>query len=181
MVQDWGQIEPNPYGRWVWPFRGMKPGDYFCVDERHRPRGAVANQAYVAGNRMGKRFSVGDHPSLSGFTLVTCRTDEQMAARIEPKTHMTYGEAMEQVIARAYSPGDAQQIGMMMWGSLIHPGEQDREAVEMIAEPPIRTFTVASFGEAVVLVELKDDEIVMTGQPRNFTIEAWRKSKLLDD
>lgn len=54
---NWGEIRPV-YGRWVWPFRHMKPGDWFTVAHVDRDPEAVRKMVSVRSAQLWKRFSV---------------------------------------------------------------------------------------------------------------------------
>lgn len=74
MGRDLGQVTPPSHGSsWSWPFGSMEAGDYFVVDQLDKPKGAVANIVRVSAHRMGKQFSITEHPEQPGMTLVTCK------------------------------------------------------------------------------------------------------------
>lgn len=75
MARHFGEIGPPEYGtRWSWPVVSMEPGDTFEVDQANRSHGDVANTVRVLAARFGKRISVVQHPEKQGFTLVECRS-----------------------------------------------------------------------------------------------------------
>ncbi len=70
-MRDLGDITPV-YGRWFWPFRVMKPGDYFTVSAAPRDPENVRKVVGVRAAQIGKRFSVNKNWEGSGLVRVMC-------------------------------------------------------------------------------------------------------------
>lgn len=65
-----GEVKPL-YGRWTWPLRVMKPGDWFIVDKALRSPEEVRNLMGVRASQLGIRVSITKHPEeYPGFTKV---------------------------------------------------------------------------------------------------------------
>lgn len=59
------------YGRWIWPFKQMRPGDWFVVEASQRDPEKVRHTASVRAAQLGKRISV-EKNWQPGLTRVTC-------------------------------------------------------------------------------------------------------------
>jgi hypothetical protein len=71
-----GELEPV-YGRWVWPFRRMKVGDWFKVRFDVRLPGDVRQLAGVRAAQLGIKIGVTTElPEHPDFTVVVRRPDD---------------------------------------------------------------------------------------------------------
>jgi hypothetical protein len=81
-VKAMGQIKPDEYGRWVWPFASMHPGDWFIVAPEDREIVRVRSLAANRGYQLGKRFRV--TMMANGMTKVECvKRDATPAGKVD--------------------------------------------------------------------------------------------------
>jgi hypothetical protein len=84
-VKAMGQIAPDEYGRWVWPFASMHPGDWFIVAPEDREIARIWSLAANRGYQLGKRFSV--TRMANGMTKVECgKRDATPAGKVDAAT-----------------------------------------------------------------------------------------------
>lgn len=180
-AKSWGEIEAPPEGcRWGFPFSRMQPGDSFRVDQLAKTKGQLANQVYVAGSRLDKKFSVTDDPDHPGFTLVRCRAEEEeMVQPVATRSVLSYEEAGK-LFERFYGLDHAETI--RQFAGILPAGSRHRVMAGWLERPPLDSIVVkASFNPCPTLVELGDGEVKMTGMPEGFSLEAWKAEQLLAD
>lgn len=132
-----GVIQPVD-GRWQWPFRQMKEGDWFLVNWEQRDPESVRNLAAVKGSQLGKGMKVEkrphDHP---GYTKVTCVEQGSLRKREVPVGKVDY-EFVLNVLDRCYEV----HADELAWTAL-NPGQCQELSAQQIEAPANDEYVVA--------------------------------------
>lgn len=161
-----GEIAPQYGGRWSWPFRHMKPGDWFQVDHNDREPEDVRNMAMVRGSQLGKGFSVAKQdPERPGFTRVTC---VPYGGRDAPKAErMNYELAQSRFML--WFGLDLDQVPPFLSETkpvIVEPLGEDEDAPERM---------VFLRGNDTVGVEQVDGKLHFYLLPHAWTLAVWEK------
>lgn len=171
-----GKIEPL-YGRWHWPLRAMKPGDWFLVDKTLRKPEDVRNMMSVRAAQLGIRLSVTKHPEdHPGYTKVEM---VDLDKPIEKPDGMKLDDY--EVAAAKLEEWYGFDINAMPYGNVYGRGEARINAPQ-IAEPPVRRI-IFNGGERDKLVGLVFDVQGFTAYalPKAATLDSWKLAPSLDD
>lgn len=163
-----GEVKPL-YGRWHWPLRAMKPGDYFIVDKALRSTEEVRNLMSVRASQMGMRISVSKHPEdHPGYTRVEMM-DLNKPEEKPDGAMMNYETAGEKL--EAWYGFD---INSLPYGYIYGKG-QERIHQAQINEPSIRRMIV-DCGEYNRVVGFVFDVQGFTchALPKRATFDSWK-------
>lgn len=162
-----GKIEPK-YGRWQWPLRVMKPGDYFVVDKTLRSTEEVRHLMSVRAAQLGVRFSVSAHPpEFPGYTKVEMIPNEAQEFKKPDGQIVDYGTARTKLLEWY-----GYQLDQMPFGPLAMRGEAE-VAVEQIEEPPVRRI-IFDAGHDRVGAILDKHEIIFIALPAGSSLASWK-------
>lgn len=166
-----GEVGPI-YGRWHWPFKVMKPGDWFIVDHAIRDPEEVRQLASVRASQLGIRVSVNKVcPEYPGFTKVSYPdiTEEERKPigrllkfeQAAPKVMDWYGYDLSQLPA----------------GELYHR-KRARIATPQLREPSVERimFDFPGSGRLGLLFDPAGFDVEVVGD--NETIESWARGSL---
>jgi hypothetical protein len=165
-----GAITPV-FGRWVWPFRKMKPGDYFVVSHEHRTPEDLRNMVSVRAAQLGKRFSV-NKDFRPGLTSVTCIPLNAPGRGRKAPGALDYG-AVTEMLGRCYGV----DAGKLKWTAM-DVGEVERIEAKQLEAPLQPVYMAVIPDDWKFALELGPGSVEVTRVEQNETVESFTKAKL---
>ena len=160
------------HGRWVWPFKHMKVGDYFLVRFEDRNPEEVRHLASVRAAQRGIRISVTKFDPAHPHMVKVMRIPDDAPAGKRVPEYLNY-EQFRGLAMRQYNL-DADALP---WGKAIEPGE--RETVSAIkCGNDARKLVHVTVGGDPYAVELGDNFVAFERLARGQSLEDWKARKL---
>jgi hypothetical protein len=170
-----GEVQPI-YGRWHWPLKAMKEGDWFHVDHTLRSPEEVRHYVGVRAAQLGMRFSVASiDPERPGYCKVT-RPSHDEADYAKPKFALLDYEKAGNKFAELYG-FDIQQVPA---GELWNTG-RGSVAVKQKREAKVDRLVFPFPPHDKVGARLFSDHISFEVIPAGMSVEDWAEELSLDD
>lgn len=163
-----GELRPH-WGRWHWPLRDMKPGEYFIVGHELKPSEDVRNYVGVRGVQLCKSFSVAaNDPEHPGFTRVTCVPFGRDADN-NPAPVLKFESAAAKLMN--WFAVDPDEAGV--WK--LEADHREVKVKALMVDPQAAERLVFSYGRSTIGMSRKGDELTFVRLPQGWTLKVWEK------
>lgn len=170
---NFGEVKPR-YGKWSWPLKHMKPGDWFVVDHARRDPEDVRGYVKLRSSQLSKRFSVAaNDPERPGYTRVTCVPFERDEAAQSDGIELAPEKAHDK-----FREWYAWDMGDLPYGELFHK-RKAVVTVDQVVKPAVKR-VIFDVPEHHLGAILHRDCIEFISLPKGATIASWKVEAVED-